>query len=239
MYVNIWYCVVSLNNLLNFWSEFAHHDEVAQQYIYFFLFIRDPSLGVISVFHKHLQVILSHWCFSLLLMVRLCIMIQCSCLKRCSHAPSVSEMSKRVSGPLLADPSTAPLPSSRVCVRSQSTGRQRAYFSVWRPCSGMERSGAALPCQCHSWEREGNRGWGEGREGGCTPLFQCSYVSPSCVRGTTLHNGGFCLLGGGSGGYSVSIISGSPVFAMWWGFNAFLWLSVVPSLSFYSVFLCF
>lgn len=78
---------------------------------------------------------------------------------------------------------------------------------------------------------------GGGGEGGS--LFQCSYVSPSCVRGTTLHNGGFCLLGGGSRGYSVSIISGSPVFATWWGLNAFLWLSVVPSLSFYSVFLSF
>lgn len=81
--------------------------------------------------------------------------------------------------------------------------------------------------------------WGSGGKGGHFMLFQCSYVSPSCVRGTTLHNGGFCLLGGGSGGYSVSIISGSPVFATWWGLNAFLWLSVVPSLSFYSVFLTF
>ncbi len=116
-------------------------------------------------------------------------MIQCSCLKHCSHAPSVSEMSERVSGPLLADPGTAPLPSSRVCVRSQSTGRQRAYFSVWRPCSGMERSGAALPCQCHSWEREGNQGlgWGEGRGGegrgggGCTPRFFSAPMFPLAV----------------------------------------------------------
>ncbi len=99
MYVNIWYCVVSLNNLLNFWSEFAHHDEVAQEYIYIFFVHQGSILGGNRFCHKHFQVILSHWCFSLLLIVRLCIMIQCSCLKRCSHAPSVSEMSERVSGP--------------------------------------------------------------------------------------------------------------------------------------------
>lgn len=122
---------------------------------------------------------------------------------------------------------------AELCVRSQSTGRQRAYFSVWSPCSGLELCGAVLPCQCHSWEGNGGAGvvcvrWGH------SVLFQWSYVSPSCVRGTTLHNGDFCLLGGGSGGYSVSIISGSPVFATWWGLNAFLWLSVVPSFLFLS-----